>query len=320
MVGDVRGYLLSHVKGILQLVPAGELPREYARELKAAYAELQTGQIHIDDDLEAERVVSLYMMNHYLGSRVGDSSWFKPSLPSARKGSPFIASLIREYWEHGPLSRIERMVEDRMSGPAGVRILELGCGVGGLAQRLKKRSAFYLGVDSSFASIALARHLALGAPYEGELRIPEDLLMGPVSRRLGGKPGGKAIKDGRADFVVGELEATPVVRGAWDLSIVMNAIDMLEKPSRLPELQRELASAQGRVIQSCPYIWHEGVVSKLRKTLPKSIQDSASAAEWLYERAGFKIVSSEDHVPWLFFKHLRQLEIYSVHLFFAELD
>lgn len=317
LVEDVHGFLLSHVKGILQLVPARELPKEYARELKAAFAELETG--HIEDDLEAERVVSLYLMNHYLNSRTGDVSWFKPALAGARKGSPFIASLIREYWEHGPLSRIERMVEERVSRPGGIRIIELGCGVGSLAQRLKKQSAFYLGVDSSFASIALARHLVLGAPYKAEIRIPEDLLHGPVSRKLARPTPERPLKSGRADFVVGELEAAPVVRETWDLSIVLNAIDMLEEPARLPELQRELSAPQGWALQSCPYIWHERVAKKLRALLPKTVRDSASAGEWLYERAGFKVLASEDHVPWLFFKHLRQLEIYSVHLFLAEL-
>jgi hypothetical protein len=37
----------------------------------------------------------------------------------------------------------------------------------------------------------------------------------------------------------------------------------------------------------------------------------------MYEQAGFKILQSEDEVPWIFFKHTRQIEIYSVHLFSA---
>jgi SAM-dependent methyltransferase len=319
VVPDVRGFLFSHVKGVMQLVPAQELPKELARELKAAHAELETG--HIEDDLEAERVVSLYMMNHYLDARSGDPAWWRPSDGTASsqpsKGSPFIASLVREYWDHGPLSRIQRLVESRMSRPDGIRVIELGCGVGGLAWRLKKQASAYLGVDSSFASVALARHLALGAPYDGDLRIPEDLLQGPVSRKIRRPARIEPLRDGRADFVVGDLEAAPVARGEWDLSIALNAIDMLEEPSALPALQRELSAPSGRAIQSCPYIWHELVARKLRARLPKSVRDSASAAEWLYEREGFKVLAREEHVPWLFFKHLRQLELYSVHLFIA---
>jgi hypothetical protein len=40
--------------------------------------------------------------------------------------------------------------------------------------------------------------------------------------------------------------------------------------------------------------------------------------EWLYRKSGFKIEDSEKHIPWLFFKHLRQIEIYSVHAFVAK--
>ena len=120
--------------------------------------------------------------------------------------------------------------------------------------------------------------------------------------------------------MVGELESAPVARGQWDLSIALNAIDMLEEPERLPELQRELLKKGGLAIQSCPYIWHEAVARKLRARLPGEIRDSAGAAEWLYARAGFKLEARQDHVPWLFFKHVRQLEIYSVHLFRARLS
>src|SRR4051812_33266407 len=53
LVPDVPGFLRAHVKGVMQAVDAGELPREYARDLKEAYAALRTE--HIEDDLEAER-------------------------------------------------------------------------------------------------------------------------------------------------------------------------------------------------------------------------------------------------------------------------
>ena len=310
LVEDVRDFLLSHVKGIAQVVPESEYPREFARELKEALAELQTE--HIEDDLEAERVISLYLMNHYLSVRSGDRWWS----PQSGKGSPLIDSLVREHWNQGPLAQIEEWVKE-LKHPG--KLVELGCGVGGLALRLHGRGDAYLGVDSSFAAIALARHLSLGAPYRGKIRIPEDLLQGPVSREIALAPPAKPPRDGSIDFVVGDLEAAPAVRAQWDLAIALNTIDMLGEPSRLPELQRELLKQEGIAIQSCPYIWHEAVAKKLRARLPKEVRDSASAVEWLYGRGGFKIDVRLDQVPWLFFKHVRQLEIYSVHMFRATL-
>jgi SAM-dependent methyltransferase len=309
VVEDVREFLLAHVKGIAQVVSDGDLPREYVRELKAAKAELRAE--HIEDDLESERVLSLYLMNHFLSAKEKDA-WWRPVQGSA---SPLIDTLVREYWDQGPLSVIQKWVE-KLKQPG--KVIELGCGVGGLALRFPERIERYLGVDSSFIAIALARHLVLGAPYRGKIRIPQDLLQGPVSRDIVLTPFKQGQQDGKIDFVVGEMEFAPIQAGAWDLSIALNSIDMLDAPASLPALLHKLLKTGGRTIHSCPYIWHEAVARKLRAKLPRETQDSAAAAEWLFTQAGFEIETRSDHVPWLFFKHFRQLEIYSVHLFQAK--
>ena len=171
-------------------------------------------------------------------------------------------------------------------------------------------------MDSSFASIALGRHLLLGVPYAGKIKIPEDLLKGGVSREI--RFPTPEYYDGKADLVVGDLESVPLRSKHWDLSIALNTIDMMDEPALLPKLQHDLLKKGGTAIQSCPYIWHENVAKRLRSKLPREIRDSAQAVEWLYERAGFKIKERVDHLPWLFFKHVRQLEIYSVHLILCE--
>ena len=92
----------------------------------------------------------------------------------------------------------------------------------------------------------------------------------------------------------------------------------MPEPQLLPKAQNQLLKFGGVAIQSCPYIWHEMVARELRNVLPGSVKDSAQAAEWLYEQSGFTIVKKLDQLPWLFFKHVRQLEIYSVQLFLAQ--
>lgn len=300
LVPDVRGYLLEHVKGIARLVEDHEIPKVH----RAAFAKArkQIAVEHIEEDLEAERVTSLYVMNHYLSSQEVSSP------------SPEIDELIKKYWDKGPFFRIREQLKKLSARPSS--LVELGCGVGGLYVALRDQLETYLGLDSSFASIALARHFALGAPMRGKTLLPGDLLAGPVSREAEIKSAGG--NSGRnADFIVCELDHPPVKAGQWQLTAALNVIDMLAEPQALPRLQYELLANGGRAIQSCPYIWHQQVSAELRELLPKTIIDSAKAVEWLYESTGFKIDSSEPHVPWLFFKHFRQLEIYSVHLFFA---
>ncbi len=298
VVADPGAYVIDHVKGISQLVADEDIPLEWRDEYVAAREELE-GE-HIEEDLEAERVNALYLMTHYLeASDLKDVS------------SPFIAKLIQDYWDEGPFAQIEKWVEK--IGP-GRSLIELGCGVGGLGARLAPRLGSYFGIDSSFASVALGRHLLLGAPYPREIRIPGDLLQGTVSKKVE-IPAGQA-RGLQADLVVGDVSQFPLRYGLWDLTVALNTIDMLDEPADLPELQRELLKPSGVAIQSCPYVWHEKTARLLRERLPEA-QNSSEAAERLYERAGFGVEERVEHLPWLFFKHLRQLEIYSVHAFLA---
>jgi len=318
LVNDVRRYLMGHAKGIARNAADSDIPPEYVKEFRRCKGEIQ--QEHIEEDLEAERVNSLYLMNHYLrvASALRDADagpfWWQ-SLTGEL--SPWVDSLVREYWDQGPFAQIEKWVKLLINelSKENFDVLELGCGVGGLFRALMSHVHSYLGVDSSFASIALARHLALSVPYSGDLRIPEDLLYGPVSRKVDILP--LQTPRGQVDFVVAELESLPLRAKQWNLSIALNAIDMLEDPGVLPMIQRESLRAGGVAIQSSPYIWHAQVAKRLKSKLPKEIKGSAQAVEWLYRKAGFEIQKKIEHQPWLFFKNVRQVELYSVHLFLA---
>jgi SAM-dependent methyltransferase len=127
----------------------------------------------------------------------------------------------------------------------------------------------------------------------------------------------RAQPAGGIDLVAGDLVAPPVAAQAYDVTVALNTIDMLPEPAVLPEIQARLLKPGGIAIQSSPYIWHESVAAELRHALPSEIRDSAKAAEWLYARAGLQVTERVEHLPWLFFKHARQLEIYSVHAFQA---
>ncbi len=315
LVQDVQEYLVQHVKGISRIVPDSEIPKKFRKQYLEAKSEIESE--HIEEDLEAERVVSLYLMNHYLNvkpEKGGETDWWRSNVGSS---SPLIDSLVREHWDSGPFAKISEWVRELNRIRPVDSVVELGCGVGGLARVLSGSAKSYLGIDSSFASIALARHLILGAPYPLELRVPGDLLQGVVSRKVR-IPLPLSKPDGSIDFVVGDLDACPVADGEFDVAVVLNAIDMMPEPAVLPQLQHRLLKKGGVAIQSCPYIWHEQVARDLREQLPSGVKDSAEAVEWLYQQQGFKVGQRIEHLPWLFFKHVRQLEIYSVHLFAAK--
>lgn len=299
LISDVRSYLLEHVKGISRYVDDADIPKKYRPEFLDVKSEIEAE--HIEEDLEAERVTALYVMTHYLRASEVSSA------------DPVINELIKKHWDNGPFARIKKLLSE--STRAKRALVELGCGVGGLRAALQDEVSLYLGLDSSFASIALARHYALGAPLKQHRSlVPHDLLQGSVSREVRIS---KPKKTREADFIVCDLAEPPVKNSRWDVTAALNVIDMLPEPRDLPALQHALLSEGGIAIQSCPYIWHPAVAASFRETLPKNLTDSAAAVEHIYEERGFKIESSDPHVPWLFFKNTRQLEIYSVHLFLA---
>jgi SAM-dependent methyltransferase len=303
VVPEPYDYLLQHVKGVSRWVRDADIPRDLIADFTEARAEIESE--HIEEDLEAERVTSLYLMNHFLQAKI-DQAWWKSGFKNT---SPEISEVIERFWDRGPFFKISEIWGNEKKS-----LIELGCGVGGLYTHLSSKLSRYLGVDSSFASIALARKLSLGLPQpfqkDQKVLVPGDLLNGIVSfdvRNFLMSP----------TKVVGDAVYPPVRENLWDASASLNLIDMLNEPEVLPELQKQMIKPGGIAIQSSPYVWHPETARNVKKQTGQT--DSARAVEALYKNAGFSINQSLSQVPWLFFKHVRQLEIYSVHLFFATL-
>jgi SAM-dependent methyltransferase len=319
VVPEVKDYLFSHVKGISKFVDDAQIPKAYRAEYLEVKAEIL--EEHIEEDLESERVNSLYLLNHYLRAEKSErQKWWKPS---KGESSPLVEELVEKYWDLGPFSIVEKWVSE-LKDSKQTHAVELGCGVGGLSRVLAPYLKSYLGVDSSFASIVLARHLNLGArsPKIEGLQVPGDLIHGATSQNIPIEP--KNLNESKiyqADFIVGEIQTMPVKEKTAELTIALNSIDMLDEPISLPRAQAELLRENGLVIQSCPYIWHTNVAKHLKSNLPRELKESeapsAGVVEWLYQKCNFQIEKRLDHVPWLFFKHFRQLELYSVHIFLA---
>jgi SAM-dependent methyltransferase len=310
IVPDPYDYLLQHVKGVSRWVKDADIPRDLIADFTQARREIESE--HIEEDLEAERVTSLYVMNHFLQAKSGQD-WWKSGFKNT---SPEIAEIVERFWDRGPFSKISELWGNEKRS-----LIELGCGVGGLYTHLAGKLTRYLGVDSSFASIALARKLSLGLPNpiqkDQKVLVPGDLLNGTVSFDVKSFLMSPEKKDYLADFVVGDAVFPPVRDHEWDASASLNMIDMLEEPALLPDLQKQMIRKGGLAIQSSPYVWHPKTASDVKKQT--QLTDSALAVEALYKKAGFSIDQSLSQIPWLFFKHVRQLEIYSVHLFFATL-
>ena len=329
LVEPVGDYLLSHIKGISREIPEAGFPKAFRSEMARARRELEIEPI--EDDLESQRVTALYLITQYLSARQAE----KLAMSEAMR------DLVERYWDKGPFSEVRDGIGRRFSKGSGAALLELGCGVGGLLSALSGKLGSYLGLDSSFASIALARRIALGIDHRAArgptkmqpLRVPEDLLFGGLSRDIKAEleaalqARGRPVfveRDFSADFVVGDVIRHPLAEGRWDVSVALNLIDMLDRPEQLPRTQKKLIRPGGWAIQGSPYVWHPESAKALARKFPRS-RESGEAVARLYESEGFSVerdgvpVGASANIPWLFFKSARQIELYSVDLFFARL-
>lgn len=314
---DPIQYLLEHAKGISRWVEPQQIPPRARKEFKRALAQqlADQRQEHIEEDLESERVTSLYWMNHYL--RVNQVK----SLVDA----PALKKWISEYWDFGPLDwTVNRLAKL----PKLESVVELGCGLGGLFARLghNKNKLRYVGVDSSFASLAWAKHMHSEVSIDRkQFKVPRDLLLGPLTQNM--SPDASLISKSQpqqADWIAASIETVPLRPGSFQAAVMLNAIDMLEAPQEVPESLGGLIEPKGWVVHGAPYVWHERIVKKIRKQKhylaekKLTVSDSAELIESWFEQEGFRLLESEQHLPWLFLKHARQIEMYSTHLVMAQ--
>lgn len=297
-VDDVENALIAHIKGITSLVPDERIPREYLATFEEARESLREDGFFdegLEEDLEAERVNALYIMNHFLKAA---------QVPST--GNPVIDELVSQHWDQGPLEKTAQAIREH----GFRRVIEFGSSVGGIAQRLEASVDEYLGIDSSFVSVALSRHLVLGGPYPHPIRIPGDLIDGPVSI-VPELPAPAWASSDAVDFILADLHDLAIEPGSFDVSVALGLIDMLDEPGVLVFRQREVLAPGGAAIQAGPYIWHVPVARAFQERYPG--MNSAQAVQTLYQGGGFTAGESLDAIPWVFFKHLRQVELYSVH-------
>ena len=300
LVDDAEEYIYQHTKGIRRYLDTTHLPKIYRDAYDTALGEIDENETQ--EDLETERVTALYIMNHYLSSQ---DFW-------NTENSPAINELISKYWDHGPFTVIEKNLKEL--SPEKHDLIELGCGVGGLCSKLSTRLNSYMGVDDSFSSIAFARSLYCTQTDHLDASIPQDLIHGHLSKAVRVRKQPTDAID--LDFIVSNIEKPALKKNNYTLSAALNLIDMLYEPEKLPGLQKEFLRDGGLAIQSSPYIWHESISRQLREDFTST--NSHELIAKLYEKNGLRITKSLPHNPWLFFKHFRQVELYSTHILFAQ--
>ncbi len=123
----------------------------------------------------------------------------------------------RETWRDWRIEARELIQAARIHHAS--RVLEIGCGGGGLMRMLRERGAEVIGVDTLDAALKLAKR-QLDADIRGETRIKEELHAQTSDVPTGlvhvGKGGTLPFREGVFDAIVGQhvIEHLPVARAA----------------------------------------------------------------------------------------------------------
>lgn len=304
VVPDVDQYIREHIAAITRYVNPEQLALKDAG-IRHLFENINHSAPS-EWDLESERVTSWYFANHYLSSEQLLNSLKREGItPGAG-----VTTLIEQFWDMGLSSLVRTYLDARVDS-----ILDLGCSVGGALWFSRTRAKQCLGIDLSFSAIKLARQINLHLKPDVPLVVPGDRLNNPPF--VTALSPENLVDSGMVDFVVGDVNNLPVQKDMWEVIISANLIDMLSDPQRLPFIQWDLLTGTGQVVHACPYVWTDDGAAAIRNSVPKDTADSATAVEWIYKEAGFQIAKCEYDLPWLFFKHKRQVELYALHAFRA---
>lgn len=178
--------------------------------------------------------------------------------------APGFGSLAERYDELRPADANWREIADAIwehAGPAGRRVLDVGCGTGALAVDLASRGARVWGVDSSPEMLAVARERA------GQ---------------------GVGLKQAAA-------ERLPFQDAWFDAAVMRTVVHLVDRPRALPELGRVLAPGGTAVIATFAHehfdrIWVSRMFPSLRALDLGRFPDPVELAAEL-ERVGLRGVA-----------------------------
>ena len=145
----------------------------------------------------------------------------------------------------------------------GWRVLEIGCGAGGLAQKLAAQGAQVVAIDASPAAVHAADH---DAKESGVLPQPE--------------------------FAVGDLlEPASLPRGLFELAICVLALHESEDPARALQSVAKLLHPRGRFVLALEHPWQ--AAAKPRSGPLGSLPALLAALR----AAGLRLVEAAEPVP-----------------------
>jgi len=157
--------------------------------------------------------------------------------------------------------RLVALGRELLDDPRGCRVLDLGCGTGGVAFGFATLGADALGIDASPRLIDAARRLAAGETQS--CRLPIESGRGEP-RTI--QPHAPPAAPGRVRFEVGDALTFDVDRvgGPFDLVVAANLLCRISDPARLLTTLGDLVRPGGGLLLATPASWLDRITPRDR--------------------------------------------------------
>jgi SAM-dependent methyltransferase/uncharacterized protein YbaR (Trm112 family) len=218
-------------------------------------------------------------------------------------GDDDMASLFRGLSSVSFYDALEVFIDQIYDLTSGV-LVDIGCNVGGLLHRLRKKFDFLVGIDISFAAALYARSILLRSPHRLDrcrLRtagsgVAELQIDVPIASNV--------------EVVVGASDQLPIALGTMTAACAANILEIVHDPmGLLDEMDRVLCKG-GTFIHTSPYYWRADRSPISKWLCSDTIDTEEYLLKWLSERGCS--VRGVKEIPWLLRHYDRYFQYYLV--------
>ena len=184
-------------------------------------------------------------------------------------------------------------------GPLG-KVIDLGCGTGGMALALAARGGAVTGIDLDAHQLRWAERLAAGGTREVPVRASAATLAGRLRTTVTPKPAPL--------FVAANALDPPFAAESFDAAVLVNVLDAVPFPAVLLRQAVALVPRGGSIIFASPDAWAAPLIPKERWL---AIDESGWDA--VFRSAGLETVRRMDDLEWRLEDTPRLSHVYRVH-------
>jgi len=192
----------------------------------------------LENPYESNKLLSEYLLFHY-----GTAEEVLPFAQGPKDALAYPVRCVSECLKPAELSR-------------GGRALDLGCAVGRSTFELARHCEAVLGIDYSHSFIAAAERIRT----EGEVKY-ERVEEGEISTPLVAHRPAEVASE-RVRFEQGDAVQLREGLGRFDIVLMANLIDRLQKPAQCLAQLGDLVEQDGTLVITSPYTWMEAYTSK----------------------------------------------------------